>query len=117
MVIAGVVFCVMLLLRTPVLAAVWIPVTAVAVCAARDILRRQRVPYAVQNAAMAALWCFGTLMMVLRAVQPSEPGIPLGTFVLLLLGMAVIVPAALQAPYRNLHPAWAAYRRVRNFLK
>jgi hypothetical protein len=31
--------------------------------------------------------------------------------------MALIVPAALQAPYRNLQSAWEAYRRVRNFLK
>ena len=117
MVLAGAVFCVMLLVRTPDISAIWIPITAVAVCAARDILRRQHVPYAVQAAVMAALWIAGTLMTVLRAIQPTASGTPLGMLGLLLLGMTLIVPAALQAPYRNLRPAWEAFRRVHGFLK
>ena len=117
MVAAGMILCVMLLVRAPILAAIWSPVTALAVCAARDILRRQRVSPAIQTVVMASLWSAGALMMLLRAIQTTEPGISLGMLVLLLLGMALIVPAALQAPYRNLQSAWEAYRRVRNFLK
>ena len=117
MVAAGMILCVMLLVRAPILAAIWIPVTALAVCAVRDILRRQRVSPAIQTVVMASLWSAGTLMMLLRAIQTTEPGISLGMLVLLLLGMALIVPAALQAPYRNSSAAWEAYQRVRGILK
>lgn len=117
MVLAGLVWCVLLMTRAPLAAAIWIPVTAVAVCVTRDILRQRRVLRAIQLGVTAAIWSAGALLMVLRAVQPVEPGIPLGTLALLLIGMALVVPAALQLPYRNLIPAWRAYQRVRGFLK
>ena len=117
MLVAGIVFSVMLLVRGPGAAAIWIPITAVVACITRDMLRQRHMQSALQTCAVSAIWCTGTLMMILRAVQPSEPGIALGTLCLLLIGMALIVPGALQLPYRNLHPAWEAFRRVRGFLK
>ena len=52
-----------------------------------------------------------------RNVLDVERAVPVSSLCLLLLGMALIVPAALQVPYRNLPPAFAALRRVRGFLK
>ena len=59
--------------------------------------RRRRVQVAVSITtltavlAIAAVWSAGALLMVLRAVQTAASGIPLGTLVLLLIGMALIV--------------------------
>lgn len=117
MLAAGLVFCVSLLTHTSLRAAIWIPLTAAALCVVRDALRARRAQSAVRICACAAVWAAGALFMVLRAVLPAERAVPISSLCLLLLGMALIVPAALQVPYRNLPPAFAALRRVRGFLK
>ena len=117
MLAAGLVFCAALLTRTPLGTAIWIPLTAAAVCVVRDVLRARRAQGAVRVCICAAIWAAGALIMVLRAVLDAERAVPVASLCLLLLGMALIVPAALQVPYRNLPPAFAALRRVRGFLK
>ena len=115
--LAGVVFSVLLLVRAPFSAAIAAPVTAVGMCVLRDTLRQKRVSRALQIVASAALWGAGTFYTLHRAAMLTEPAVAPGTLAVLLLGMALIVPGALQLPYRNLKSAWAAFRRVHDFLK
>ena len=117
MLLAGIVFCVTLLLRAPFSLAVIVPLTGIALCAARDLMRRRGGSRVLQLLVPVSLWCLGAFLLALRASRMAEPAVPPGTLAALLLGMALLVPAALQLPYRNLGSAWQAFRRVHGFLK
>ena len=117
MLIAGLICCVLLLTRLPALPALAVPVAAVIACWVRDTLRQSKRSRTAQIAAVAAVWAAATLgAFAWMALQP-DPARPLGSLVLELLGMTLLIPAALQLPYRNLRPTREALTRIRGCLK
>ena len=117
MLLTGLVVCVALFTRAPLLPALTPPVVALLACCIRDALRIRRAPRAMQTAAVTALWAAGTLGIAAYMLLQTENAPSLGTVTLVLLAMTLLVPAALQLPYRNLRPTAEALRRIRGFLR
>lgn len=117
MLLAGAVCCVVLLTKLPILPALLVPVTALLCCYVRDALRLRKRSRSIQAGAVAAIWAAAVLGALALLTLRADPAIPLGSIVLELLSMTVLVPAALQLPYRNIRPTREALSRIYGFLK
>ena len=117
MLIAGAICCIVLLTKLPPLPALLPPVTALLCCYVRDALRLRKRSRSMLTAAVAAIWAAAVLGALALLTLRADPAVPLGSIVLELLSMTVLIPAALQLPYRNIRPTREALNRIRGFLK
>lgn len=117
MLLAGLVIMLGLMPKLPLLPALLLPITAIAVCFCRDHQRVRRLPQPAQATVVAAIWVAGTLAVLVLLLRQADPSIPLGLIVRCAITMALIIPAALQLPYRSIQPIITALKRLRGFLK
>ena len=75
------------------------------------------LPQPAQATVVAAIWVAGTLAVLVLLLRQADPSIPLGLIVRCAITMALIIPAALQLPYRSIQPIITALKRLRGFLK
>ena len=117
MLIAAFTFCGNLLSRLPSVAAAALPVTAILVFYAVHRLTERGIARPVRTIAVAGLWAAGTLTGLAGLLKQTPNSLLLGTVVMLMLAMTVIIPAVLLLPWRSALPTWAAFKRIRTFLK
>lgn len=117
MLFAGFIIMLELIPKLALVPALLLPVTAIAACFCRDHLRARRIPQPAQTTVLAAIWAAGIIAMLALLLRETAPVVSLGRITRCVLTMALIVPAALQLPYRSVGPICTAVKRLRGFLK